>query len=157
MSTSNIRINTYKYSCHCRGEAEGDAQPLKTKRPAKSKADVILDTVTKFLVSHCGKNTEWFYDKEEKWKKKLSDLAQGKGQSAPPEWMPFPDEGEISGRTADSRVEVPVQTSERVTRERVPQVITKIWTVAQRDRANEVTLQLEPHAIRTLNYSEHVR
>ena len=91
MSTSNIRINTYKYSCHCRGEAEGDAQPLKTKRPAKSKADVILDTVTKFLLSHCGKNTEWFYDKEEKWKKKLSDLAQGKGQSTPPEWMPFSD------------------------------------------------------------------
>ena len=67
MSTSNIRINTYKYSCHCRGEAEGDAQPLKTKRPAKSKADVILDTVTKFLVSHCGKETDWFYEKEAGW------------------------------------------------------------------------------------------
>ena len=157
MSTSNIRINTYKYSCHCRGEAEGDVQPLNNKRPAKSKADVILDTVTKFLRSHCGKETDWFYEKEEKWKKKLSDLAQGTGQSAPPEWMPFPDEGEISGRAADSRVEVPVQTSERVTRERVPQVITKEWTVAQRDRANEVTLQLEPHAMYTLNYSEHGR
>ena len=81
MSTSNIRINTYKYSCHCRGQAEGDVQPLNNKRPAKSKADVILDTVTKFLVSHCGKETDWFYDKEDKWKKKLSDLAQGKGQS----------------------------------------------------------------------------
>ena len=111
------------------GEAEGDAQPLKNKRPAKSKADVILDTVTTFLRSHCGKESDWFYEKEEKWKKKLSDLAQGKSQSAPPEWMPFPDEGEISGRAADSRVEVPVQTSERVTRERVPQVITQIWTL----------------------------
>ena len=157
MSTSNIRINTYKYSCHCRGEAEGDAQPLKTKRPAKSKADVILDTVTKFLVSHCGKNTDWFYEKEEKWKKKLSDLAQGLGQSAPPEWMPLPVKGEISGRAADSRVEVPKQTSERVTRERVPQIITKDWTKANRDRANEVTLQLEPHVMYTLNYSEHGR
>ena len=140
MSTSNIRNNTYKYSCHCRGQAGGDAQPLNNKRPAKSKADVILDTITKFLVSHCGKGTEWYTEKEEKWKKKLSDLAKGLGQSAPPEWMPFPDVGEISGRAADSRVEVPVKTSERVTRERVPQVITKIWTVAQRDRSNEVTL-----------------
>ena len=103
------------------------------------------------------KNTDWFYEKEEKWKKKLSDLAQGLGQSAPPEWMPLPDEGEISGRAADSRVEVPKQTSERVTRERVPQIITKDWTKANRDRANEVTLQLEPHAMYTLNYSEHGR
>ena len=157
MTTSNIRNNTYKYSCHCRGQARGDAQPLNNKRPAKSKADVILDTITKFLVSHCGKNTDWYKEKETKWILKLSDLAQGTGQSAPPEWMPFPDEGEISGRAADSRVEVPVQTSERVTRERVPQVITKEWTVANRDRANEVTLQLEPHAVYTLNYSEHDR
>ena len=134
-----------------------DAQPLNNKRPAKSKADVILDTVTKFLVSHCGKETDWFYDKEEKWKKKLSDLAQGLGQSAPPEWMPLPVKGEISGRAADSRVEVPKQTSERVTRERVPQIITKDWTKANRDRANEVTLQLEPHVMYTLNYSEHGR
>ena len=93
----------------------------------------------------------------EKWKKKLSDLAQGLGQSAPPEWMPLPDEGEISGRAADSRVEVPKQTSERVTRERVPQIITKHLTKANRDRANEVTLQLEPHVMYTLNYSEHGR
>ena len=102
-------------------------------------------------------STEWYTEKEEKWKKKLSDLAQGLGQSAPPEWMPLPDEGEISGRAADSRVEVPKQTSERVTRERVPQIITKDWTKANRDRANEVTLQLEPHAMHTLNYSEHGR
>jgi hypothetical protein len=84
-------------------------------------------------------------------------LAQGKGPSAPPEWMPFPDEGEISRRAADSRVEVPVQTSGRVTRERVPQIITKDWTKANRDRANEVTLQLEPRAMYTLNDSEHGR
>ena len=71
--------------------------------------------------------------------------------------MPFPDKGEISKRAADSRVEVPVKTSERVTRERVPQIITKDWTKANRDRANEVTLQLEPHAMYTLNYSEHGR
>ena len=139
------------------GQAGGDAQPLNNKRPAKSKADAILDTITRFLVSHCGKNTECYTEKEEKWKKKLSDLAQGLSQSAPPEWMPFPDEGEISGRAADSRVEVPVRTSERVTRERVPQIITKDWTKANRDRANEVTLQLEPHAMYTLNYSEHGR
>ena len=69
----------------------------------------------------------------------------------------MPDEGEISGRAADSRVEVPKQTSERVTRERVPQIITKDWTKANRDRANEVTLQLEPHVMYTLNYSEHGR
>lgn len=157
MSTSNIRINTYKYSCHCRGEAEGDAQPLNNKRPAKSKADVILDTITKFPVSHCGKGTDWYIEKETKWILKLSNLAQGKGQSAPPEWMPLPVKGEISGRAADSRVEVPKQTSERVTRERVPQIITKDWTKANRDRANEVTLQLEPHVMYTLNYSEHGR
>ena len=34
---------------------------------------------------------------------------------------------------------------------------TKDWTKANRDRANEVTLQLEPHAMYTLNYSEHGR
>ena len=54
-------------------------------------------------------------------------------------------------------LEVPKQTSERVTRERVPQIITKDWTKANRDRANEVTLQLEPHVMYTLNYSEHGR
>ena len=138
-------------------QAEGDAQPLNNKRPAKSKADVILDTITKFLVSHCGKNTDWYKEKETKWILKLSDLAQGTGQSAPPEWMPLPDEGEIPGRAPDSRIEVPVKTSERVTREMVPQAIHKLWTEAQRDRANEVTLQLEPHAMYTLNYSEHGR
>ena len=56
VTTSNIRNNT-KY----RGEAEGDAQPLKKKK-SKSKADVILDTVLKFRVSHCGRNTEWYKD-----------------------------------------------------------------------------------------------
>ena len=84
-------------------------------------------------------------------------VAEGTGQSAPPEWMPLPDEGEIPGRAPDSRIEVPVKTSERVTREMVPQAIHKLWTEAQRDRANEVTLQLEPHAMCTLIYSEHVR
>ena len=78
---------------------------------------------------------------------RCSDLAQGTGQSAPPKWMPLPDEGEIPGRAPGYRVEIPVQTSERITRERVPQVITEDWTVAQRDRANVVTLQLEPHAM----------
>ena len=97
--------------------------------------------------------TGTFRVKEAKWRTKLSDLAQGTGQSAPPEWVILPDEGEIPVRAPDSRVEVPVQTSERVTRERVLQE----WTVAQRGRANEVTLQLEPHAMYTLNYSEHGR
>ena len=106
---------------------------------------------------HCDKNTDWHKDKEANWTKKLSDLAKGTGQSAPPEWMPLPDEGEIPGRAPDSRVEVPVQTSERVTRENVPQAIHQHWTQAERDRANEVTLQLEPHAMCTLIYSEHVR
>ena len=56
--------------------AEGDAQPLKKKKKSKSKADVMLDTVLiiKLLVSHCGRNTEWYNDKEPNWRKKLSDL-----------------------------------------------------------------------------------
>ena len=94
---------------------------------------------------------------EANWTKKLSDLARGTGESAPPEWMLLPDEGEIPGRAPDSRLEVPVQTSERATRENVPQAIHQKWTEAERDRANEVTLQLEPHAMCTLNYSEHGR
>ena len=92
VTTSNIRNNT-NYSWHCRGEAQGDDQPLKKKKKSKSKADVILDTVIAQFVSHCGRNTDWYKEKEAKWRTKLSDLAQGTGQSAPPEWMPLPDEG----------------------------------------------------------------
>ena len=128
-----------------------------TTRGRQSQRPMSFWTRSQNLLSQCGKGTDWYIEKETKWILKLSDLAQGKGQSAPPEWMPSSDEGEISGRAADSRVAVLVQTSERVPRERVPQVITKDWTVAQRDRANEVTLQLKPHAMYTLNYSEHGR
>ena len=89
--------------------------------------------------------------------KKLSDLAQGTGESAPLNWVPLPDEGEIPGRNSYSRAEVPVQISEIVTRQNVPQVMHPNWTPGNRDRANEVTLEVEPHPMCTLIYSEHVR
>ena len=41
----------------------------------------------------------------------------------------------------------------------MPQALHQNWTQAERDRANEVTLEVEPHAMAlcTLIYSEHVR
>ena len=71
--------------------------------------------------------------------------------------MPLPNEGEIPRRNPHSQAEVPVQIFETATRENVPQALHKTWTQAERDRANEVALEVEPHTMCTLIYSEHDR
>ena len=76
------------------------------------------------------------------------------GESAPLKWMPLPDEGEIPQRNPYSRAEVPVKIYEAVTRQNVPRLLHPNWTKAERDRANEVALEVEPHAMCTLIYSD---